>query len=102
MKSAFGAPSFARSGWGQAGLDSPMVRPRRPGNAVPGLYSTIALFAPLPFFVAFAIQYSFSNAHETKPAEGHSIKVALPAGPSRLIESRLGQTAAGSVLYHDK
>jgi len=53
MKSTLGAPSFARSGAGQAGLDSPTVRPITPGNAVPGLYSTIALFALPPFFFFF-------------------------------------------------
>jgi hypothetical protein len=46
---------FELSGSTQAGLDSPIVRPMRSGNAVPGLYSTIALYAlPLSFF-PFAI-----------------------------------------------
>src|SRR3954462_3220809 len=39
MNSTFGAPAFARSGAGHAGVDSAIVRPRLPGNAVPGLYS---------------------------------------------------------------
>src|SRR5215472_12654662 len=39
MKSTFGAPGFGRTGFGQAGSDSPMVRPMRPGNVVPGRYS---------------------------------------------------------------
>src|SRR5947209_1690126 len=40
MKSTLGAPSRVRSGSGHAGLDSSVVRPIRPGNAVPGLYSS--------------------------------------------------------------
>jgi hypothetical protein len=102
MKSTLGEPSFARSGRGQAGLDSPMVRPMRPGKAVPALYSTIALFALLLFFVAFAIQFSFSNAHKTKPAEGSSKSIALPACPGWLIESRLNQTETERILHHGK
>jgi hypothetical protein len=43
MNITFGAPGFARSGAGHAGVDSAMVRPRFPGNAVPGLYSRIAI-----------------------------------------------------------
>src|SRR5262249_51482595 len=43
MKSTFGAPSFARRGAGQAGSDSPTVRPMRPGKVVPGLYSFNAM-----------------------------------------------------------
>src|SRR3954467_1087326 len=39
MNSTFGAPAFARSGAGHAGVESAIVRPRLPGNAVPGLYS---------------------------------------------------------------
>jgi hypothetical protein len=36
------------------------------GECGSGLYSTIALFVPLPFFVALATQSSFSNAHNRK------------------------------------
>jgi len=39
MNSTFGAPSFARLGIGQAGLDTSAVRPITPGKAAPGLYS---------------------------------------------------------------
>src|SRR5580698_10923614 len=45
MKRTLGAPSLARSGDGHAGSDSPIVRPMRPGNVVPGLYSLIAISA---------------------------------------------------------
>jgi hypothetical protein len=45
MNSTLGAPSFARRGWGQAGLDTSTVRPITPGKAVPGLYSLRALGA---------------------------------------------------------
>ena len=37
--STFGAPAFARSGRGQAGLDSSAVRPITPEKVVPGSYS---------------------------------------------------------------
>jgi len=47
MYSTFGAPFLARKGAGYAGSDSPMVRPMRPGNVVPGLYSLIAMDASL-------------------------------------------------------
>src|SRR5690242_15563796 len=43
MNRTFGAPAFARSGAGQAGVDSAIVRPRIPGKAVPGLYSRNAI-----------------------------------------------------------
>ena len=43
MKSTLGAPSFARFGAGQAGLDTSAVRPMTPGNVVPRLYSMIAM-----------------------------------------------------------
>jgi hypothetical protein len=43
MNITFGAPGFARSGAGHAGVDSAIVLPRFPGNAVPGLYSRIAI-----------------------------------------------------------
>jgi hypothetical protein len=49
-KSTFGAPSRARVGAGQAGLDSSTVRPISPGNWLPGRYSSmplISLLAPL-------------------------------------------------------
>ena len=39
MNSTFGAPSFARLGIGQAGVDTSAVRPITPGKAAPGLYS---------------------------------------------------------------
>jgi hypothetical protein len=40
MNNTLGAPSFARSGIGQAGDDLSTVRSMTPGNAVPGSYST--------------------------------------------------------------
>jgi hypothetical protein len=40
MNRTFGAPSRARNGSGQAGLEVSNVRPMTPGNAVPGGYST--------------------------------------------------------------
>src|SRR5580693_478748 len=43
MNSTLGAPSRARTGAGQAGVDSSAVRPITPGNAAPGSYSTIAI-----------------------------------------------------------
>src|SRR5689334_16407660 len=46
MNSTLGDPGFARSGFGQAGDDSPIVRPITPGNAVPGSYSLIAIGRP--------------------------------------------------------
>src|ERR1700722_16822484 len=48
MKRTLGAPSLARSGDGQAGSDSPIVRPMRPGKVVPGLYSLSAMH-PSPY-----------------------------------------------------
>src|SRR5947209_18121112 len=39
MNSTLGAPSLARMGSGQAGLDWSTVRPITPGKVVPGLYS---------------------------------------------------------------
>src|SRR5215475_9223563 len=45
MNSTLGAPGFARTGAGHAGEDSPIVRPMRPGNVVPGLYSLSSAFA---------------------------------------------------------
>ncbi len=39
MNRMLGAPSFARSGLGHAGLETSNVRPMTPLNAVPGLYS---------------------------------------------------------------
>src|SRR5271166_3151255 len=39
----FGAPSGARVGAGQAGVDSSGVRPIVPGNVVPGWYSVSAI-----------------------------------------------------------
>src|SRR3974390_1615084 len=45
MNSTFGDPGFARTGAGHAGDDSPMVRPMRPGNVVPGLYSLSSALA---------------------------------------------------------
>src|SRR4029079_18907410 len=42
MNSTLGDPGLARSGRGQAGDDSPTVRPITPGNAVPASYSLIA------------------------------------------------------------
>src|ERR1700761_9278177 len=39
MISTFAAPASARSGRGHAGLDSSVVRPITPENAVPGSYS---------------------------------------------------------------
>src|SRR5215470_7798025 len=49
-RSSIGAPPLARSGAGQAGLDSPTVRPLAPGKVGPGLYSTNILFGLSPFF----------------------------------------------------
>src|SRR4249919_1964157 len=43
MNSTLGAPSRARTGAGQAGVDSSAVRPITPGNAAPGSYSIIAI-----------------------------------------------------------
>src|SRR4051812_36364505 len=43
MKRTFAAPSFARIGAGQAGVDSSAVRPITPGNGVPGSYSVIGI-----------------------------------------------------------
>src|SRR5215510_9254919 len=45
MNTTLGAPGLARTGAGHAGEDSPMVRPMRPGNVVPGLYSRRSAFA---------------------------------------------------------
>src|SRR5215469_1630194 len=39
MNNTFAAPDFARTGAGQAGSDSPMVRPIRPVKVVPAGYS---------------------------------------------------------------
>jgi hypothetical protein len=65
MKSTFGAPSFARSGAGQAGLDSPMARPIFPGKVVPGLYSTNVPFESFPFFFLVTAQlFPFFNPNE--------------------------------------
>jgi hypothetical protein len=41
MNSTLGAPSLARSGYGQAGSDWSSVRPITPGKMVPDLYSFI-------------------------------------------------------------
>src|ERR1700733_4850214 len=46
MNSTFGEPASARSGRGQAGLDSSVVRPITPGNAVPGSYSFSGMIDP--------------------------------------------------------
>jgi hypothetical protein len=43
MNSTFGTPGAARSGRGQAGVDSSAVRPITPGNAWPGSYSVSAI-----------------------------------------------------------
>ena len=43
MNSTLGAPSWARLGCGQAGVDTSAVRPITPGNVVPGLYSFSAM-----------------------------------------------------------
>src|SRR5262245_15180234 len=45
MKRTLGAPGFGRMGSGQAGEESSIVRPMRPGNAVPGLYSNSSALA---------------------------------------------------------
>src|SRR5262249_61342710 len=45
MNRTFGAPGFARTGAGHAGEDSPIVRPMRPGNVVPGGYSLSSALA---------------------------------------------------------
>src|SRR6185369_8874234 len=45
-KRTLGDPGLARIGRGQAGVDSPTVRPITPGNAVPGSYSLIAIAGP--------------------------------------------------------
>src|SRR5450631_1747148 len=55
MNSTFGAPSRARTGAGQAGVDSSAVRPITPGNATPGPYSTTGMqttpaVRPLPLW----------------------------------------------------
>src|SRR4029077_11861768 len=47
MYRTFGAPGVDRTGADHAGDDSPTVRPIRPGNALPGLYS-VTLRAPSP------------------------------------------------------
>jgi len=47
MKSTLGAPSLARTGFGQAGSDRSKVRPITPGNDVPGLYSFNDIYPPL-------------------------------------------------------
>ena len=41
--STFGAPLRARTGAGQAGLDSSVVRPMTPGKAAPAGYSTMGI-----------------------------------------------------------
>src|SRR4051812_23218932 len=46
MKMTFDAPVLARTGSGQAGSDSPIVRPMTPGKAVPRGYSLIAMCPP--------------------------------------------------------
>src|ERR1700733_3377660 len=48
MNSTFGEPASARSGRGHAGLDSSVVRPITPGNAVPGSYSFSGMIEDLP------------------------------------------------------
>src|SRR5262249_9934931 len=47
MNSTFGDPGFARTGAGHAGELSAMVRPIRPGNVLPGLYSLSSALAEL-------------------------------------------------------
>jgi hypothetical protein len=59
MNKTLGAPSFARSGAGQAGADSPMVRPMRPGKVVPGLYSFSAMLLLLCLVYAKIHRRSF-------------------------------------------
>src|SRR5215470_9895121 len=51
MNKTLGAPSFARSGCGQAGCDTSNVLPITPLNAVPGLYSLSAIFISSISFV---------------------------------------------------
>src|SRR5260370_28929359 len=46
MNKTLGEPGFARSGRGHAGLDSSVVRPITPGNAVPGSYSVSPIARP--------------------------------------------------------
>src|SRR5262245_47987170 len=55
MNNTFGDPGFARTGEGHAGEDSPIVRPMRPGNVVPGGYSFSSAFAVAPVSAEAAI-----------------------------------------------
>src|SRR5262245_61687726 len=55
MNNTFGDPGLARTGEGHAGDDSPMVRPMRPGNVVPGGYSFSSAFAVAPVSAEAAI-----------------------------------------------
>src|SRR4051794_1894029 len=43
MNNTLGDPGTARTGCGQAGVDSSVVRPTRPGKVVPGRYSLNAI-----------------------------------------------------------
>ncbi len=55
MNSTLGAPSLARMGSGQAGLDWSTVRPITPGKVVPGLYSLSDMY--VSFALTDALRY---------------------------------------------
>jgi hypothetical protein len=68
MKSTLGAPSLARSGSGQDGLDWSTVRPMTPLKAVLGLYSLSDIGSPIKVFFNF-----FHDDKDRKTRQNHII-----------------------------
>src|SRR5437870_4931473 len=90
MNSTFGAPAPARTGAGQAGVDSSAVRPITPGNTAPGPYSTTGM-QTTPEAQTPLWPYS--------PAPGPSTRHP-PRGMLVARADRLGATAPRYPLIH--
>src|SRR5450631_2563405 len=100
MNSTFGAPSRARTGAGQAGVDSSAVRPITPGNATPGPYSTTGMqttpaVRPLPLWPISC----GARPEPASPATDGADHIA-PVGVAKVgqVSPRLGRSGRGEVL----
>src|SRR3954470_15417204 len=90
MVSTFGAPAFARSTCGHAGVDSSVVRATTPGNSVPGPYSVGGLcpFVSMSQLLVAVVAPPARRSEDPSPPWGvaHHPKRMKHCAPRRLTD----------------
>jgi hypothetical protein len=74
--STFGAPGVTRRDAGQAGSNSPVLRPITPGKAVPGSYS----FTPILGALLVSFQVPPRTQTTSRPEHHPNRVIPIPAG----------------------